>query len=584
MAQRCDPPAPPDAGAPAVTSALNVLVGDDHRASADALAELIGLALPASVDRAYGGTECLQLALQSKPDVMILDLRMPDMGGVEVARHVRQAFPQKPPYLIALTGEAQEVHDLDALEALFDRVLAKPVDFAGLASILAGYGQSPGTLHGMPRRFDVTEVVVRVARQVVAHAHTRHVPVAYDHVGPSPLVDGEPSNVASGMHRLLLGFFDIMPKGFVLIRTEAVCDLDGGAEFSVSAAGAGSLSPLAEIDAALSRLFLRDTEDPAPGSTRVLRGRCPNTGAALSGSIDEEGVLLRARFTYSSASPNEAAVNEAPAGARAWLVDAHALQMLMTSRRLQRQGWRVETFSSCTEAISALRVEARHGVAPPALLIVVEAGALPREDMAALGAELPLQAQRVLAVLAGSASLELAEVVPGYEVSIMPFSSVDLSDLARLARSEGQLPFMHTSPAELGLDERPLVLLVDDNVVNRMVGQALVEALGYRCETAHDGLDAIDQCRRHAPHLVLMDLDMPVLGGLQAAMRLRKLQKAGGIEPFTIVAASAHSRQEALPSCMAAGMDEYLEKPLHAELLRAALRRFTDPTLLRTVR
>jgi CheY-like chemotaxis protein len=103
--------------------------------------------------------------------------------------------------------------------------------------------------------------------------------------------------------------------------------------------------------------------------------------------------------------------------------------------------------------------------------------------------------------------------------------------------------------------------------------------LGYAADSAHDGLDAIDRCRRRPPACVLMDVDMPVLGGIDAAMRLRDLQRSGDLPLFPVIAATADADAEA--ACRAAGMDAFLLKPLDLQLLRALLRRFTGDVTVR---
>lgn len=120
---------------------------------------------------------------------------------------------------------------------------------------------------------------------------------------------------------------------------------------------------------------------------------------------------------------------------------------------------------------------------------------------------------------------------------------------------------------------RPLVLLVDDNPVNLIAGSALLEVLGYEVETAEDGLEAIASCQRRQPQVVLMDVDMPVLDGLQATMELRKLQLDGALPPFPIHAFTADATPASRRACMRAGMNGFLTKPLlitelEAELLR----------------
>jgi CheY-like chemotaxis protein len=117
------------------------------------------------------------------------------------------------------------------------------------------------------------------------------------------------------------------------------------------------------------------------------------------------------------------------------------------------------------------------------------------------------------------------------------------------------------------------VLAADDNLVNQLVARGLLELLGCEVELAADGLQAIDCCRTRPPDLVLMDVHMPRLDGLEATRQLRSLQRQGRVPPFPIVAATAMHSVQGRRDCLAAGMDGYLEKPLDVQALNAEIRR-----------
>lgn len=125
------PVAAPAAAQRRAPQGATVLVVDDNRDSCDLLAQLLeadGL----RVLRAYSGQEALQLHAQAQPDLLVLDIGLPDIDGYAVCRRIRAARPRHPPALVALTGWGQSADKAAARAAGFDVHLTKPVDPAEL--------------------------------------------------------------------------------------------------------------------------------------------------------------------------------------------------------------------------------------------------------------------------------------------------------------------------------------------------------------------------------------------------------------------------------------------------------------------
>jgi CheY-like chemotaxis protein len=114
-----------------------ILVVDDNRDSAMSLAMLLELR-GFTVDVAHRGSEALELARTTVPDVVILDIGLPEIDGYEVARLIRQDPTLLGVVLVAVTGYGQESHRRQSAEAGFDHHLVKPVDFQALERLLAG--------------------------------------------------------------------------------------------------------------------------------------------------------------------------------------------------------------------------------------------------------------------------------------------------------------------------------------------------------------------------------------------------------------------------------------------------------------
>jgi len=567
---------------PSSAPVIRVLIADDSPETAQATAQLIELGLPCEMAIAYDGLQALQQAEGHRPNALILDLHMPGLDGLEVARRVRQRYGTESPYIIALTGRPDRVTDLPAIDRNFDRAFAKPLDIdqliAALARLAAG---NVGAARG-PVPVDLGELFTRAVRQVVPVALDRGLSFSFDCRGPTLIVEDDPIQVHCGLHRLLLALVDLLQSGVVLFHAEATLEPSGASLLRVNAAGTGQLRLPGERAAVIDRLGLLATSTPTRGSSELPSacGVCPNTGAGVHFAGDlNEGVLLRTELRHARAIHDDNADRPVcPPGCHVWIVDASPIGAAALAQRLQRLGWVTRTFVSCAAALAATPpAGGRWHVPAPSLLVVDETGGELVTHADELQQRLPPSAQRLYMAPAGSPTLGLGGDAAGYQLHVLPLSPLELCNACAMAAPEAGSRFGSINAAGRPPAPRPRVLIVDDNEINRIVGEGLVEALGYEVDTAHDGLDAIDQCRIMPPQLVLMDLDMPVLNGIDATLRLRELQRLGNVAPFFIVAATADATPRAEAACRRAGMDGFLAKPLRLDALREALRRYVAP-------
>ncbi|WP_338845533.1 response regulator [Massilia sp. W12] len=132
--------------------------------------------------------------------------------------------------------------------------------------------------------------------------------------------------------------------------------------------------------------------------------------------------------------------------------------------------------------------------------------------------------------------------------------------------------------------ERPLILLVDDNTVNQKLGAALLSKFGYRCDVAGNGREALEMLTVKKYALVLMDCQMPVMDGFEATTLLRASEQ-GTERHHIVVAMTANVIQGDRERCLACGMDDYLPKPIDPVVMEMTLARWlSNPKAVEEVR
>jgi CheY-like chemotaxis protein/HPt (histidine-containing phosphotransfer) domain-containing protein len=119
------------------------------------------------------------------------------------------------------------------------------------------------------------------------------------------------------------------------------------------------------------------------------------------------------------------------------------------------------------------------------------------------------------------------------------------------------------------------ILLVEDNVVNQRVASGLLTRRGHKVTVVSDGREALAVLDRNAFDVVLMDLQMPVMGGIDATAAIRERERQSGGH-MRIVAMTAHAMSGDRERCLAAGMDGYLSKPIDPRLLFASVEQISS--------
>jgi CheY-like chemotaxis protein len=113
------------------------------------------------------------------------------------------------------------------------------------------------------------------------------------------------------------------------------------------------------------------------------------------------------------------------------------------------------------------------------------------------------------------------------------------------------------------------ILIVEDNEVNQRIVQAMLKRLGYQADLAVDGLEALQVLKNQQYDVILMDIQMPVMDGLEATKAIRARWPPAE-QPY-IIAITAYAHLYSVETCLSAGMDDYILKPFNLQELRNAI-------------
>ena len=123
------------------------------------------------------------------------------------------------------------------------------------------------------------------------------------------------------------------------------------------------------------------------------------------------------------------------------------------------------------------------------------------------------------------------------------------------------------------------ILLADDNPVNRDLTTRLLERKGHEITTAENGKEAVDRFLKGSFDVILLDLEMPVVSGIEAARQIRAKEKSAGMDTpvYTpIIAMTAHDEETERTACLVVGMDGFISKPIDIKTLHQTIQEIVE--------
>ena len=432
--------------------------------------------------------------------------------------------------------------------------------------------------------FDLRECVESAMDLIGPRAAEKHLDVAYVFEGEVPAaLDGDVTRLRQILLNLLSNSVKFTEKGEVVLSVRAEGDEQTGEgsllHFTVRDTGIG-LS-----EAGLSRLFQKFSQADS-GTTRKYGGT--GLGLAISKLLAElmggtmwaesDGPGLGSTFHFTiRCVPAELPqgqrrdfIGTQPvlAGKRILVVDDNATNRRILALQTARWGMGVQDTEFPAQALQMLQAE-RYDLAIVDMHMPAMDGAMLAQRIREAGHSLPL-------VLFSSHGRKEATDSLFAATLAKPLRQSQLFDTLVQLLGHEEAPRPAAAAAKPRMDAQmaerhPLrILLAEDNVVNQKLALRILQQMGYRADVASNGVEAIECCARQPYDVVLMDVQMPEMDGLEASRRIVARWPSPAQRP-RIVAMTANAMQGDREACIAAGMDDYVTKPIRVDVLVGAL-------------
>lgn len=470
----------------------------------------------------------------------------------------------------AQRGYARSIND--AAEALL-AVVNDLLDSARIES---------GRLSPEIQDFDLAETVEEGLRLVSARARIKG--LAFEMSLPKSLprrVKGDPGRLLQVLGNLTGNAVKFTEAGSVTVSAEPT---EGGVLFMVADTGPGISE---ELKARVFEPFARAREDDAHSTAGVGLGLslCRDLVGLMGGEISLEsapgrGTRVRLRLPLPEASSEVSSSAEADLS-RARLLIVGDRPAVRADLRRRCSAWVLETEEADgLERALGLWGE-RLGQGRPFSLVVVDHCAEAFDGLAfcrRLRSGAGGEGARVVVFSPAPVREEDAGRSGVAGVVVPPVRQAELFSLLNRVLAA---PPPRAPEAEAGVASAPhlrgprrlRVLVADDAPSNRLLAAALLQRLGFEADEAADGREAVAALQRQPYGLVLMDVMMPEMDGLEASREIRRLEAGRTHTP--ILAMTALSSEEDKARAREAGMDDFLSKPVRSAELRAALERWT---------
>jgi len=395
---------------------------------------------------------------------------------------------------------------------------------------------------------------------------------------------GDPTRIRQILLNLLGNAIKFTEQGEVSLRITGALDAHAAAKLTIEVQDTGIgmteevraklFQPFTQADGSTTRRF---------GGTGLGLAICRMLAEKMSGRIDVDSVpgqgsTFRVRLRLPLGDQHLAAAAEAPLAmqnVRALIVDDNATNLQVIGHYLDSWGIGHECAESGEQAL--LRLQASAAGPSPCTVVILDAH-MPGMDGYQLARAIkgdPMLAHLPIIMLSSSdtpGDPEQRRCIT--RILLKPVRQSVLHDAIAAALSDRK-PACPGGPAVRQCRQLSgRVLLVEDNEVNRRVAAGLLQRCGITPDIASNGVEALAATAATRYDLVLMDCQMPEMDGYEATRQIRRREQESGAARLAIVAMTAHAMEGDREHCLAAGMDDYLSKPVTSEALEKVLRKW----------
>ena len=466
---------------------------------------------------------------------------------------------------------------LDVISSAGQSLLSLINDILDLSKIEAGKLE----LDSIP--FGIHETVGDAVKSLAVRAHDKGLELACRIAPDVPAsVRGDPARLRQVLINLVGNAIKFTEAGEVVVDVE-LSELDPhkvALRFEVRDTGIGI--PPDKIESVFQKFEQADSSTTRRyGGTGLGLAIVSRIVAAMGGDIDvnsQPGQGSTFGFTAWFETVPQAVAKESrfPAETRILVVDDNATNRRILRESLEFFGASVDTAESAEHAWEQLQSAVRHDRPYTLLLTDVH---MPGEDGWTLAERVREDPQL--------RELPLVLLTSGHRLPQRP-TRLDFSRETCLLKPIKQNELLQVVSERLGAapasSRQPIptfpqatrhlrVLLAEDNPVNQKLAMALLNRLGHSVKLAENGHQAVTLRQNEPFDLILMDVQMPELDGIEATRMIRQWETASGSPRVPVIALTAHALSSDRDACLAAGMDGYLSKPVRSEELQATLAR-----------